>query len=278
MIEGSQTAFTVLGGAGFIGRHLTSALHARGLSCLSPRRGDATVFERQLGHVIYCIGVTADFRTRTLETVEAHVCALVEFIARARFDSFLYLSSTRVYKGASSTEEESRLVVSPSDADDFYNLTKLTGEALCLADRRDTVRVARLSNVYGRGMSSSFLASVIHDAVRTRHVVLQTSFDSEKDYICVDQVADVLPRISIGGRARLYNVASGVNTTNRQVADRLMQLTGCTVEEMANAGAVRFPPTATVRIRGEFGFQGSNLCHDLAEIVAHCKEAADGGA
>ena len=116
-----------------------SRLQARGVSCWSPQRGDATVFERPLGHVIYGIGVTADFRTRTLETVGAHVCALVEFIARARFDSLLYLSSTRVYKGAPATDEESPLRVSPSDADDFYNLTKLTGEALCLTNPRDTM-------------------------------------------------------------------------------------------------------------------------------------------
>ena len=55
--------------------------------------------------MIYAIGVTADFRTRPFETMEAHVSVLCEILRDARLDSLTYLSSTRLYGGAASTGE-----------------------------------------------------------------------------------------------------------------------------------------------------------------------------
>ena len=43
-------------------------------------------------------------------------------------------------------------------------MTKLAGEALCLADPRSTTRVARLSNVYGIHMpADTFLGQVLRE-------------------------------------------------------------------------------------------------------------------
>ena len=70
----------VIGGAGFIGSHLLAHLEKSGYECFAPARDDASVFERELGHVIYCIGLTADFRQRPFDTVRAHVCFLAEVL------------------------------------------------------------------------------------------------------------------------------------------------------------------------------------------------------
>jgi len=64
---------TVLGGSGFIGSHVARHLRRLGVACDTPARDDESIFSRPLGHVIYAIGLTADFRARPLETVEAHV-------------------------------------------------------------------------------------------------------------------------------------------------------------------------------------------------------------
>ncbi len=60
-------------------------------------RGDATWRGADLGHAFYCIGLTADFRSRPFETIEAHCGLLKEVLSGSRFSSFVYLSSTRVY-------------------------------------------------------------------------------------------------------------------------------------------------------------------------------------
>lgn len=255
--------FTVLGASGFIGSHLVSYLRQEGYEYLTPGRGDPAVFSEELGHVIYCIGLTADFRQRPFDTARAHVCVLADVLEKSRFDSLLYLSSTRIYAGAANGAEETPLM-----AGDLYNLTKMAGEALCFATGRPTVRVARLSNVWGNDPGSeNFLASIIRDALEKQHVALHTSLDSAKDYVGIRDVTEILLRIATLGQERLYNVASGVNISNRALLERLAQLTGCTYAAMEDAAVIRFPAIDIGRLKEEFGFGPSSVLEGLNELV-----------
>ena len=87
--------FTVLGSSGFIGSHVASLAATNGHDVVCPTR-NANLAGRSLGHAIYCIGLTADFRTRPHETIHAHVSKLQEVLQTTTFDSLVYLSSTRV--------------------------------------------------------------------------------------------------------------------------------------------------------------------------------------
>lgn len=248
--------WTVLGASGVIGRRLVAQLRARGETVHAPGRDDPKLYERPLGHVIYAIGLTADFRQRPYDTVQAHVSLLAEVLRRADFESLLYLSSTRVYGRADSGCEEARLTVQAQDPSDLYNLSKLMGESLCLHGGRANVRVARLSNVVGSDDvdSANFVPSLQRDA-RIGKIVLQTALDSAKDYIHLDDVVELLPRIAVQGRERIYNVASGVQITHAQWVERLAALTGCTVNVAPEAPTVLFAPIDTQRIRAEFNYQ-----------------------
>jgi nucleoside-diphosphate-sugar epimerase len=258
--------FTLIGGSGFIGSHLVWHLRTQGHTCVVPERAWEPGGEH-LGHVIYCAGLTADFRSRHHETVEAHVCKLSRVLELGRYDSFLYLSSTRVYLGAATTYEEAPLVVDPADPDSLYNLTKLTGEARCLAIPRPEVRVARISNAYGRGDTSPNFLGMLTEQARGGRIVLKTSLDSAKDYISVTQAAELLARIALEGRHRRYNVASGSNTTHQEIAATLADIFACQVEVEPGSPSVVFPPIATARISEEFGFQPGSVCADLADMV-----------
>lgn len=262
--------FTILGASGFIGSHLLAHLRDAGHECLAPARNDPAVFEGELGHVIYCIGLTADFRQRPFDTARAHVCVLADVLEKARFESLLYLSSTRVYAGAANGDEKTPLM-----AGDLYNLTKMTGEALCFADSRATVRVARLSNVYGDDFrSDNFLTSIIRDALEKKHVTLSTTLDSSKDYVSVREVAEILPRIALSGRERLYNVASGVNVSNGALLERLAQLAGCTYAAREDAAVIRFPAIDIGRLKEEFGFRPYSVLEELNEMVQQFRKAS----
>lgn len=242
--------FTILGAGGFIGSHLLARLRHAGHECFAPARGDAAILSEELGHVIYCIGLTADFRGRPFDTVRAHACLLADVLEKARFDSLLYLSSTRVYAGAAQGNEETPLM-----AGDIYNLSKLTGEALCLASGREQVRVARLSNVYGGGDDSdNFLPSLIRAATADKLITLATSLDSAKDYVALEDVVGILPKIAVSGKQRIYNVASGRNTSNRELVEEIQGVTGCRVEVAANAPTIPFPAIEIALLREEFGF------------------------
>lgn len=264
--------FTVLGATGFIGSHLLSYLRARNVECLAPGRDDEFLLEKDLGHVIYCIGLTADFRGRCFDTVKAHVCNLMPILEKAKFESFLYLSSTRVYAGSEKADEGTTLVTNTDDADDLYNLSKMLGESLCLNSGRMNVRVARLSNVYGNDhQSNNFLGSVIRDAVYKGNIILSTTLESEKDYISVNDVVNILPKIAASGKYAIYNVASGVNVSNQELMDNLKSLTGSTVEVSINARHICFPKISIGRIRDEFNYSPAKILNQLDDLVLQYK-------
>jgi len=105
--------FTILGAGGFLGSHLLPRLIQSGYSVSTPAKINSDVLKARHGRIIYCIGLTSDFRSRPLETMQAHVCILRDLLEHTEFESLTYLSSTRVYHGASTTIENSSLCVNP---------------------------------------------------------------------------------------------------------------------------------------------------------------------
>lgn len=265
--------FTVLGASGFIGRAL----------CLNLVTGpDATVWApdraelggllaepdtQELGHVFYCIGLTADFRTRPFDTVEAHVCLLRQILHSGRFDSLTYLSSTRVYEGSADTGETAVLAASPADPSHLYNLSKLMGEALCHA-AGPRAKVVRLSNVFGDAMPArNFLSQLMTEAAGTGSVHFLTAPNSAKDFVSLRDVARWLPEIALRGAHPLYNIASGYNVSNAELA-ALFEREGVTARFAPNAPTWTFPEIDTRRLRAEFGLAQHSLQAEFGSLLA----------
>ena len=258
---------TVLGAFGFIGSHLVKRLEELDIPCAAPHR-DQTTSTGNAGDLIYCIGLTSDFRSRPFDTVNAHVCKLLEVLQGWEFESLLYLSSTRLYRSdAPEGREEDSFQVNSLNPSDLYNISKAMGESLALACGKKT-RVVRLSNVYGDDFASgNFLTSVIKDAVTNRKVTLQTSPDSAKDYINIRDVVDGLIDIVTKGEHTIYNLASGVNVSNRLIMDRIGGLIDCEVEFAPEAPTINFPPINIDRMRTEFDFRPSSVLADIPALL-----------
>ena len=168
---------------------------------------------------------------------------------------------------AGATQEDTPLPCVPTDPSDLYNLTKLAGEALCLADPRPTVRAVRLSNVYGAPMpADTFLGQVLSEGARTGAVKFGQSPQSSKDYVSLGEAARLLPAIATSGRHRLYNLAAGANTSHAAIAARLRRHFGWHMAFAPDAPTLRFPPIETSRLTAEFGAALSNL----SEICRNC--------
>jgi nucleoside-diphosphate-sugar epimerase len=96
--------------------------------------------------------------------------------------------------------------------------------------------------------------------------------DSSRDYVSVRDVADYLIDIATAGRHRVYNVASGRNVSNRELAARLEELTGATVTVAPGAPNVSYPPMDVTRVREEFGFRASDLLDELPGLLEAYRE------
>lgn len=260
--------YTVLGSSGFIGSRVAQLAKQAGHQVWCPSR-QQPLDSQPAGHLIYCIGMTADFRQQPHQTIDAHISCLQRVLQTACFDSLTYLSSTRVYQHVNLpiVDEESPLVVTAQHSDDLYNLSKLLGENLLL-QHAGRVCVARLSNVIGNDVNSTnFLFSVLRDCVQRGHVNLQQSLDSAKDYVDVEYVAQLLLRLGHQGTQSVYNIASGFNVTHQQILDELCRLTGAQVSVADSATKYSFPLINTNRVQQEFGCSSGNVIDRLAELV-----------
>jgi len=258
--------FTILGSTGFIGTNLINKLAEQKVDYYCPEKFEI-MSKENLGHVICCVGLTSDFRQKSFETIEAHVSYVNNFLQEHTFESFLYLSSTRVYGQRENYALESdNIIVNPRKLDHIYNISKIAGEAVCHAMNNSKVRVVRLSNVYGYdAKSENFVFSLIKDAIKGS-VVLNSSLSSCKDYISIDNTINALIRIAQRGQHQIYNVASGHNITAGQILNKLKELTNCTIE-VKGIDTIRFPKINITRLLREFPFEPDNLLNDLERLV-----------
>lgn len=264
----AASQFTVFGARGWIGGAMIRYLSQRGHSVRAIHRSNWPDEGEHLGHVIYAIGITSDFANQALATMESHVSLLVRILRSFRLDSFLYLSAARVYKNISSSHEEAALHLRSVDPDDFYCIAKVAAEATCLMLPRPTIRVARLSNIVGPGpVRPNFLPTLLEE-VRTRGATtMLTTPDSAKDYIGLDDAAAVLESIALGGRHRIYNVASGRNTENRVIAGLIEKHLSAPVSFAPDAQRIIYPVIAIDRIREEFGIAPAPFEDAFSQLI-----------
>lgn len=226
-----MTRYTVIGSSGFIGGHVVSHLQSAGLEPWCPHRDEPGLFDADLGRVIYCAGLTGDYRTRPFETVEAHVSLLARLIDTATFERIVYLSSTRLYDllpGGAGLEDRS-IPVNPSDAEHLYELSKMLGENLTLHRTQGRGMAARLSYVFGwEDDAQGFLSNWLRSARSSQVIDLDSSPDLTRDYIHVDDVAAALVAMADREDSGIVNVASGQAISNEQVAS-LFRRRGWTV-------------------------------------------------
>ena len=214
------TPTTVIGAQGFVGARVVARLAAQGCEVFTPAKGDPALFERPLGRVIYCAGLTADYIARPFDTIEAHVDLVASMAREGRFERFVYLSSIRLYDsaGVDVGREAAPITLSVDNPRSLYDLSKALGENLTLTQMGGRGVVARLANVYDAGPGDpGFLSAWLARAAETREIELDSSPAMARDYVHADDVADALIRIAAAGEG-IVNVASGELVSNADLA------------------------------------------------------------
>ncbi len=223
-----QPHYTVLGATGFVGSRLATTLRAAGATVWTPARDDASIFERDLGRVFYTIGLTADYAARPFDTVEAHVCLLSKLLKYGTFERLVYLSSTRLYDGQAIdvADETQSLLLNPLSPRHLYDFSKGLGENLCLTVAPTRCSVARLACVFDDADTApGFLSELFGKLRRNRQLTVDSATGFVRDYIALDDVVDALCRIVDAETCgKIYNVASGENVSNGELAAHLATL------------------------------------------------------
>jgi nucleoside-diphosphate-sugar epimerase len=262
--------FTVLGASGFLGSHIVNYLQKNNFNYDAPDIRKENITSTSLGHVIYSIG-TVDFSDPS-KNVETHTCILNDILQNNNFDSLLYISTGRIYYNSKSTTEESDILVSSTDKNRIYNLSKLTGESLCLSSENKNIKIIRPSNITGiKTPTSLFIPSIINDAIKKHRISLQSSLDTQRDYLAVNDFVKILPEIILNGKHRIYNVAHGTNTKTKEIVDEITKNIDCEVHVALNAPDHSFPSIDISRIQNEFNFKSQSIINELKTIIEYYK-------
>ena len=273
---------TIIGGHGFVGSALVRHLTAAGWDCRVPAR-DAPwpVTGQALGHVFYCAGLTGDYLARAADTVEAHVSLLVRVLQSSHWDSLVYLSSTRLYDGLPAgtlAQETALLPVAPQVPRHLFDLTKLTGESLCHVLGGGRARVARLASVYGSPADpNGFLPALLRQvaqAPRGATIAVDSSPQAARDYIHLPDVLRALVDIAQRGTQTVYNVASGENVRNDELAQWVQRTAGRTLA-FRSGQALAEPAVVDIhRLQDEFGWRPARLAAVLTPWLEQMAQAS----
>lgn len=244
--------YTVLGASGFIGRNLAAAFDRS----IKPRRAAlySLSHKQNYGTVFYCLGDDTG-------AIEPNLGYLLWFLKHCQFESLVYLSSTRVYLGAATGTERSELRLNPSDLGYQFNVIKLAAEAACLADER--CKVVRLSTVIGT--QGNYLIPELIRSARNGAMNLYLPFHFERDFITLEDVIELLPKI-VTGKHKLYNLASGVNFKMHSIAAAIQYITKAEIIWHPCKESAMFPQISIERIGTEFTFEPRPVLPAIQEL------------
>lgn len=266
--------YTVVGGQGFIGAEVVKQLEEQSHNVFIPKKNDSRLFTDDLGVLIYCAG-HGDCNNNPFKVFHSNSVLLSEILENAAFNKLVYVSSTRLYMGQECASERDDLTVLTSDSRRLFNLTKLLSEELCLLSNKNVI-VIRPSNVYGLALNSPlFLPAITRNAINNSQVDMYVTPDYKKDYVSVIDVAYAICELS--GKSdlshRVFNVASGVNTSAGDIADLLNKETGCDINWHKGSVDEIFPKNDISALQNEIVFNPKNVLDDLRIMVDKFKKA-----
>lgn len=221
----------VTGASGFVGNRVVKELLKRGIeTCAVARRPveftNSLVVDSYLdtpeGDILIHLAENPN-RTQVNEmgddyAVEAS--ALTKALILKDFQRIVFASSVVVYGDKS---QELCKPMDPVLADDVYSQSKLDCELLI--EKHNGV-IARMSNLYGIGMSADNVFSKIINQIPCTDEIEVWNDRSVRDFLWIDDAVNALVEIALGKAKGVYNVASGDAVSINELVHMVLTVSG----------------------------------------------------
>lgn len=221
----------VTGASGFVGHRVVRELLRRGVKTCAVARHpiefpDSLVvgnyFDTPSGDILIHLAENPN-RAQVNEIGSAYLSgagALANSLVSKGYQRIVYASSAVVYG------DKDKRWHKPNDpvlATDVYSRSKL--ECEMLFDKNNGV-IARISNLYGVGMSTENVFSKIIQQVRCAGEVKVWNDKPIRDFLWVDDAVDALVEMALGKAKGIYNVASGRAVSIGELIDAALLSSG----------------------------------------------------
>jgi|JI10StandDraft_1071094.scaffolds.fasta_scaffold483244_2 UDP-glucose 4-epimerase len=217
-----QVAIT--GANGFLGRELSRQLLESGfdVSAYSRHAGPGLIQVEDYGRevraeVIVHLAQTSDRSAANAagDAYERQALATLRSLLASGPRRFVFASSAALY---GDTATQPRRPGDPLHATDTYTRIKLTSEQMVLSAKGVESVVARLTNLYGAGMSATNVVSRILGQVPGEGPLQVLDDSPVRDFLEVGDAARALRAMVEGSGCGAFNVGSGVGTSIRGLA------------------------------------------------------------
>lgn len=214
----------VTGASGFLGQAVLRALQARGVAALGLARRPGGTWQQVSAYtqapqakVIVHLAETSHRGTlnRAGEAAAAALEATLRTLLARGYPRFVYASSAAVYGDEATTPRRESDPVSDTD---LYARMKLAHEDLVTSAPGVSGVVARLTNLYGTGMSPDNVLSALLRQFPGDGTLQVLDDAPVRDFLHVDDAAAALVAMALGGASGTFNVGSGTGTSVRELA------------------------------------------------------------
>ncbi len=204
----------VTGASGFVGQRVVRELIGRGVKTCAVARHPVefpnsvvvdNYSDTPIGDILIHLAENPN-RAQVNEIGDAYLSravALANSLVSKGYQRIVYASSAVVY---GDREKKRHKPIDPVLASDVYAQSKIECEMLF---HNNSGVIARISNLYGAGMSTENVVSRVIQQVRCAGAVKVRSDKPIRDFLWVDDASNALVEMALGKAKGIYNVASG---------------------------------------------------------------------